>query len=124
MLLVAIAQALEDLDRLLGRGLVDRDLLEATLQRRVALQVLAVLLERRSADRLQLTAGQRRLEDRRGIYGALGGAGTYEVVQLVDEQDDVAALGDLLHHLLQALFELSAVLGTGDQGGQIQRVNL
>jgi hypothetical protein len=45
-------------------------------------------------------------------------------VKLVDEQDDVAALGDLLHHLLQALLELAAVLGAGDQGRQVERVDL
>src|SRR3954469_7468634 len=46
----------------------------------------------------------------------LGRAGAHEVVELVDEQDDVAALGDLLHHLLEALLELAAVLRAGDQG--------
>src|SRR5205814_9853914 len=48
----------------LRRRLVDADLLEATLEGRVALEVLAVLVERGGADRLQLTARQRRLEDR------------------------------------------------------------
>ena len=124
VLLVAVAQALEDLHGLLGRRLVDADLLEAALQRGVALEVLAVLVERRRADRLQLAAGQRRLEDRGGVDRALGGAGADEVVELVDEQDDVAALGDLLHHLLEALLELAAVLRAGDQGGQVERVDL
>jgi hypothetical protein len=45
-------------------------------------------------------------------------------VQLVDEQDDVAALGDLLHHLLQALLELAAVLRARDQRRQVERVDL
>ena len=45
-------------------------------------------------------------------------------MELVDEEDDVAALGDLLHHLLQALLELAAVLRAGDQGGQVERVDL
>ena len=124
VLLVALAQALEDLHGLLGGGLVDLDLLEAALERRVALEVLAVLVERRRADRLQLAAGQRRLEDRGGVDRALGGARADEVVELVDEQDDVAALGDLLHHLLEALLELAAVLRAGDQGGQVERVDL
>src|SRR4051794_28260086 len=124
VLLVAIAQALEDLNGLVGRRLVDADLLEATLQRAVALEVLAVLVERRRADRLQLAACQRRLQDRSGVDRALGGACADEVVELVDEQDDVAALGDLLHHLLEALLELAAVLRAGDEGREIQRVDL
>src|SRR5262249_26877243 len=45
-------------------------------------------------------------------------------VQLVDEQDDVAALGDLLHHLLQALLELAAVLRAGDQRREVEGVDL
>ena len=45
-------------------------------------------------------------------------------MQLVDEQDDVAALGDLLHHLLQPLLEFAAVLGARDQGGEVERVDL
>src|SRR4051812_775423 len=124
VLLVAVAQALEDLHGLVGRRLVDADLLEAALESRVALQVLAVLVERRRADRLELAAGERRLEDRGGVDRALGGTGPDEVVELVDEQDDVAALGDLLHHLLEALLELAAVLRAGDEGREIQRVDL
>src|SRR4051812_38072442 len=124
VLLVAVAQALEDLHGLVRRRLVDADLLEAPLQRGVALEVLAVLIQRRRADRLQLATGQRRLEDRGGVDRALRGPRADEVVELVDEQDDVAALGDLLHHLLQALLELAAVLRAGDEGGEIQRVDL
>ena len=122
--LVAVAQAAQDLHGVVGRGLLDADLLEAPLERRVALEVLAVLVERRRADRLQLAAGERRLEDRGGVDRALGRAGADEVVQLVDEQDDVAALGDLLHHLLQALLELTAVLRAGDERGEVERVDL
>src|SRR4051794_12840849 len=124
VLLVAVAQALEDLHRLVRRRLVDADLLEAPLQGGVALQVLAVLVERRRADRLELATGERRLEDRGGVDRALGGTRADEVVELVDEQDDVAALGDLLHHLFEALLELAAVLRAGDEGREIQRVDL
>ena len=122
--LVAVAQALEDLHALLERRLVHRDLLEAALQGRVPLEVLAVLVQGRRADRLQLAAGQGRLEDRSGVDRALRGTRADEVVELVDEQDDVAALGDLLHHLLQALLELAAVLRARDQRRQVERVDL
>ncbi len=124
VLLVAVAQAAQDLHGLVRRRLLDADLLEAPLQGRVALEVLAVLVERRRADRLQLAARERRLEDRGSVDRALGSAGADEVVQLVDEQDDVAALGDLLHHLLQALLELAAVLRAGDERRQVERVDL
>ena len=93
MRLVAVAQAAQDLHGVVDRRLVDADLLEAALERSVALEVLAVLVERRRADRLQLAAGERRLEDRRCVDRAFGCAGADEIVELVDEQDDVAALG-------------------------------
>ena len=74
--LVAVAQALEDLDGVGHRGLLDLDRLEAALEGGVLLEVLAVLVERGGADGLQLAAGQHRLEDRGGVDGALGGTGT------------------------------------------------
>src|SRR5207237_4379614 len=54
--LVAVAQAAQDLDGVVDRRLLDPDLLEAPLERSVALQVLAVLVARRRADRLELAA--------------------------------------------------------------------
>ena len=81
----------QDLDRLLDGRLLDQDRLEAPLQRRVPLDVLAVLVERRRADRLQLAARQRRLEDVRRVDRALGRARADERVQLVDEEHAVAA---------------------------------
>jgi hypothetical protein len=122
--LVAVPQALEDLDGVGHGGLVDHDLLEASLQRRVLLEVLAVLVERGGAHGLQLAAGQHRLEDAGRVDGALGGAGADEGVQLVDEQDDVAPGADLLQHLLEALLEVAPVAGPGDQGTEVQRVEL
>src|SRR5438105_3948374 len=122
--LVPVAEAAEDLDGVVDRRLVDADLLEAPLEGRVALEVLAVLVEGRRADRLQLAAREGRLEDRSRVDRALRRAGADEVVQLVDEQDDVAALGDLLHHLLQALLELTAVLRAGNERCEVERVDL
>src|SRR5207245_2768267 len=104
--------------------LLDADLLEAAFERGVALEVLAVLVERRRADRLQLAARQGRLEDRGCVDRTLRRTGADEVMQLVDEEDDVAALHDLLHDLLQALLELAAVLRAGDERGEVERVDL
>ena len=122
--LVAVAEAAQDLHGLVDRRLLDAHLLEAPLERGVALEVLAVLVERRRADRLQLAAGKGGLQDRGRVDRALRGTRPDEVVELVDEQDDVAALGDLLHHLLQALLELAAVLRARDQRGEVERVDL
>ena len=122
--LVLVADALEDLDRVGQRRLFDLDRLEAALERGVFLDVLAVLVERRGADGLQLAAGQHRLEDRRRVDRTFGGAGTDEGVDLVDEQDDVAAGLDLLEHLLEALFEVTAVPRAGDERTEVEGVQL
>src|SRR5690606_29531507 len=88
------------------------------------LEVLAVLVERGGTDRLQLAPGQHGLQDRSSVDGALGGTGTDEGVDLVDEQDDVAAGADLLEDLLQALLEVAAVPGAGHQGAEVEGVEL
>src|SRR4051794_6870507 len=122
--LVPVAQPLEDLDGVLQRRLTDLDGLEAALESGVLLQVLAVLVQRGGSDGLQLAAGQHRLEDAGGVDGALRGTGPDEGVDLVDEQDDVAAGADLLEDLLEPLFEVTAVAGAGDEGAEVQRVEL
>ena len=122
--LVAVAQTLQDLDRVGDRRLLDLDRLEPALERGVLLEVLAVLVERGRADGLELTAGEHRLEDGRGVDRTFGGTRTDERVQLVDEQDDVAAGADLLQHLLQALLEVTAVAGAGDERAEVERVEL
>ena len=119
--LVAVLDAAQDLDRLLDRGLLDLDRLEAALERGVLLDVLAVLVERGRADRLQLAAGERRLEDVGRVDRALGRAGADQRVQLVDEEHAVAGGLDLLDDLLEPLLELAAVLGAGDERADVER---
>ena len=96
--------------------------LEAPLERRVLLDVLAVLVERRRADGVQLAAREHRLEHVRRVHRAFGRAGADDGVQLVDEQDDLpCGVGDFLEHRLQPLLELAAVLRAGDQRAHVER---
>ena len=120
VLLVALADAHQDVDGLLERRLLDHDRLEAALEGGVALDVLAVLVERRRADALELAAGERRLEDVGGVDRALGGAGADERVELVDEEDRVVGVAELLDDLLEPLLELAAVLGAGDERPDVE----
>ena len=104
------------------RRLVDQHLLEAALQRGVLLDVLAVFVERGRADAVQFAARQRRLEHVAGVDRALGLAGADHGVQLVDEDDDLAFVRrHFLQHGLQALLELAAVLGAGQQRRHVER---
>ena len=120
--LVALLEPAQDRDRVLDARLAHVHGLEAPLERRVLLDVLAVLVERRGADRPQLAAGEHRLEQVGGVDRALGRAGADDRVQLVDEQDDRAlGVGDLLEHRLEPVLELAAVLGAGDQRADVER---
>jgi hypothetical protein len=118
--LVLVAQTLEDLDRLLLARRLDHHGLEATLERAVLLDVLAVLVERRRADALHLAARQRRLEHVARVDRAFRATGSDQRVQLVDEQDHVLGAAHLGHDRLDALFELAAVLGAGDHHRQVE----
>ena len=81
---------LQDLQRILDIGLIHGDRLEAALQRGVLLDVLAVLVEGGGADDLNLAPAQGGLQDVGGVHAALGIAGAHDVVDLVDDEDDVA----------------------------------
>ena len=102
-------------------GSLDEHLLEAPLQGGVLLDVLAVLVEGGGADAVQLAAGEHRLEHVAGVHGALGLARAHHGVELVDEQDHrPSSFLTLLEHRLQALLELAAVLGAGEQAGHVE----
>ena len=71
-------------------GSLDDDRLEAAFEGRVFLDVLAVFVERRGADAVQFAAGERRLEQVRGVHRPFGRPGADDGVQFVDEQNDPA----------------------------------
>ena len=120
--LVAVFQTTEDADRVLDRRLTDEHLLEATFQRRVLFDVLAVFVERGGADQAQLAAGQHRLDHVAGVHRRLAGrAGPDDGVQFVDEGDDLSGgVLDVVEHGLEAFLEFAAVLGTGHHRTQVQ----
>ena len=91
MRFVARLEPAQDGDRVFDVRLADEDRLEAPLQGRVLFDVLAIFVERRGADAAQLAAGEGRLEQVGRVAAAFGRAGADDRVQLVDEQDDVAA---------------------------------
>src|SRR6266540_880187 len=112
--LVTALEPAQDGNRILNRRLADEDLLEAAFKRRVLLDALAVLVQRRGTDHAQLAAGEHWLQHVAGVHRALRSARAHNRMQLVDEGDDLAvALPDLAEHGLQPFLELAAVLGAG-----------
>jgi hypothetical protein len=84
--------------------------------------VLLIFAQRRCANDVQVAARKRGLEHVAGIHGALGGAGAYHGVYLVDKEQHLA-LGalDLFHDGFEALLKLAAVLGAGNERAQVER---
>jgi len=123
--LVLLLQTAQDRDGVFHRRLGDEDRLEAPRQRRILLDVLAVFIERGCADAVQFAARQSRLQQVAGIHRAFGLAGADDGVQLVDEQNDVAALGlHLGQNGFQTLLELATVLRAGNQRTHVEREKL
>ncbi len=119
---VFLPNATQDADGVFHARFADEHGLEAARQGGVLLDVFPIFVERGGADAMQGAAGQFRLDQVGRVHRALGAAGADQVVQLVDEQDDLALGGlDLLQHGLQPFLELAAELGAGHHGAEIQR---
>ena len=111
----------QDRDRILDRRLGHEDRLETAGECRVLLDMLAIFVERRRADAMQLAARQRRLQEIGRIHRPLGLAGADQRVHLVDEQDDGALRrGDLVEDGLQPLLEFAAIFGAGDERPHVE----
>ena len=117
---VTLADAFENLNRFLDGRFAHNDRLEAALKRCVPLNMLAVFVERRCSDRLNLTACESRFEDVGGIDRAFGGAGTDEHVQFVDKEDAISCGLELFDDLLQSFLELTAILRARHEVADVQ----
>ena len=119
--LVALLQAAQDGDGVLHPRLVHEDRLEAALQGRILLDVLAVLVQGGGADAAQLTPRQGGFQQVGRVHSARHRPRAYQQMQLVDEEHHLAlGLLHLLDDTLEALLELAAVLGSRHQGAHVQ----
>ena len=115
-------EAFQDLDRVRDRRLVHVDLLEPAHQRAILLEVLAVFLVGGRADAAQRAAGERGLEQVRGIHrAARGRARADHGVDLVDEHDRARGRLELLDDLLEPLLEIAAIARAGEQRAHVER---
>ena len=120
MLLVFDFDSLENLYGVLDRRSFHVDGLKPAFQGSVLLDVLPVFVHRGRPDALQLAPAQGGFDDVGGVHGAFSGTGADDGVQFVDEQNDILGAANLLHHRLDADFELPPVFGSGHHQGQIQ----
>ena len=83
MLLILVCHSVQDLDSLALVWLLHHHRLETPLERRVLLDILAVLCDRRGADQLDLASRQGRFEDVGRIDRPLRAAGADQRVDLI-----------------------------------------
>ena len=120
--LVTLLEAAQDRDRVDHGRLADVHGLEAALERCVLLDVLAVLVQRRGADRTKLATGQHRLEEICRVDRAFRGPCADDRVQLVDEEDDLTGrVLDLAEDGLEPFLELTSVLRAREQRADVER---
>ncbi len=119
--LITLFEPAQYSDRVFNARGVDDHRLESSLESRVFFDVFAILVEGRGADHAQFAPGQHGLEHVGGVHRSFGGTGPDDGVQLIEEGDDLAFRRlDFGQYSLEALFELSAVLGTGHHGAQVE----
>ncbi|MCY1518282.1 hypothetical protein D9M68_529940 [compost metagenome] len=124
MLLEARLQPTQNADGVLHRRLRDIHLLKTPRQRTVFLEDAAELLKGGRTDAADLTGRQHRLEQVGGIHHPAGRCtSANDGVDLVDEQHRMGALAQLVEQRLEAFLEVTAVLGTGQQGTEIQGID-
>src|SRR5690606_28619388 len=105
----------------LDRRLADVHRLKPTLQRGVLFDMLAIFIESRGSDHMQLAARQGRLEQIGSVDRALRLPCPDQSVQFVDE-DDVATLrvSQFLYDRLESFLELTPIFGSCQQQTEIQ----
>ncbi len=82
--------------------------------------MLAVLIHGGRPNHLDFSPGQGWLEHVRGIDRPFGRSSPHQCVKLVDEEDDTSRLLDLFNDRLEALLELTPVLGSRHHPGQVE----
>ena len=117
--LVFFPQALQNGHRRLRRGLLHRHRLEPPLQGGVLFNVAAVFVQSGGTDDPDFRAAEGGLEEIGGIHRPLGAAGTYDIVEFVDEQHHVAHPAHLLEGGAHPFLKFPPILGPRQHGGKV-----
>ena len=125
VVLVTLLDTTKNADGIYLVWLIHHHSLESTFQRLILLEVLLILVEGSGTDGSQFTTSQGRLQNVGCIHGTFATASTYQGMNLIDEEDNLAVgIGYLLDDALQTLLELTLVFGTGNQCTHIERIKL
>ena len=111
---ITLFEATQNGDRILFIGLLYQDFLEATLKRRVFLNMLAVLVQCGRTDAMKLTPSKRRLQHVARIHGTLSLACAHHGMQFINEQDNSTLfLGERFEYRLQPFLKITPKFGAG-----------
>ena len=122
---VALLQASQDRDGREFVWLIDHHRLESALQGLILFEVFLILIQGGGTDGTQFTTGQGWLQDIGGIHRTLTTTGTYQRVDLIDEEDDAAfCLRHLVDDALQTFLEFTFVFRTSHQRTHVEGVEL
>ena len=120
ILLEALLQALQNVQRFLAGRLPDIHGLKAPCQGTVMLDGSGVFRRCGGADEMQLATGKGRLEEICRIDGTLRCAGAHDGVQLVNEQDDPPVCLDLVHAGTDSLLKIATVFRPGKHCAEVK----
>ena len=124
VLFKARLQTLEDFNGLRHRGLHHIHFLETARQGSVFFKDATVFRERGRTNALELTAGQRRLDQVGSIErAARRSTRTDQGVNLINEQHGIGFVLERLEYALEALLKITAVLGACQQCTHVQRIH-
>src|SRR3989338_8644522 len=125
MYLIFLLETAQDGNGIIQGRLFDHDRLEAPLERGVLFDISLVLPDSGRADRVELPSRERGFKEVRRVHRAFRGARANDGMYLIYKEDYVPGrVLDLLYEGLQAVLELAAELGPGDQGAQIEHQQL
>src|SRR6185503_17262662 len=119
-LLVTVLNSEKNLGRIRLVGRRNLHGLEAPLEGTVFFDRLAIFPRSGCSNALNLAARKSRLEDVGCVKRTFCRSGAHQSMQLVNEDDAVLRLHQFLHDGLEALFELTAVLGSSDDQREIK----
>ena len=124
MIFVTLLQSSQNRYGIVGRRLIDHNLLESAFQSLVLLEVFLKFVQRGRSDCAQFATRQRRFENVCRIHRAVGFAGTDEGVNLVDEEQYLSvARNNFLHDPFQTLLEFALIFRTRNQCAHVERID-
>ena len=123
--LITLLEHLHNPQRLVNARFLDGHLLEAAHQATVAHDVAVVFLIGGRSDKPHSPALQIRFQQVAGIHRALTRlSSSHDIVDFVDVEDGSLLGGDTVHHRLEAFLKVTTILSAGNQGAQVQLVDL